>query len=237
MQSMDSVFSSSSLRWLCRETCRCMVAISVTYFMLMESHREQLCDNTIKTLNVMNHKLRRFLLCYFIMNPLVCQADNGPPETKKVTLINLTQNIKLIETPWESSPEHVFGVFSQNPGELEKHHSGLMNVTQKKTKIVSSLGRNFYNFWKYIHSQMSRGIHIAHSRTRFPSCQMLETVGIKLLHNLMGNPNSIKSVTRLHLRASHSLLARCLSILLSRAPFKGATQVWVCFCQFFHMFR
>lgn len=34
MQSMDSEFSSSSFLWLCRDTWRCRVAMSVTYFML-----------------------------------------------------------------------------------------------------------------------------------------------------------------------------------------------------------
>lgn len=36
MQSIDNELSSSSFRWLCRETCRCIVAMSVTYFMLKE---------------------------------------------------------------------------------------------------------------------------------------------------------------------------------------------------------
>lgn len=36
MQSMDSEFSSSSFRWLCRDTWRCRVAMSVTYFMLYD---------------------------------------------------------------------------------------------------------------------------------------------------------------------------------------------------------
>lgn len=36
MQSMDNEFSSSSFRWLCRDTWRCRVAMSVTYFMLYD---------------------------------------------------------------------------------------------------------------------------------------------------------------------------------------------------------
>lgn len=39
MQSMDRELSSSSFRWLCRETCRCIVAMSVTYFMLKEEKK------------------------------------------------------------------------------------------------------------------------------------------------------------------------------------------------------
>lgn len=36
MQSMDREFSSSSFLWLCRDTWRCRVAMSVTYFMLYD---------------------------------------------------------------------------------------------------------------------------------------------------------------------------------------------------------
>lgn len=41
MQSMDREFSSSSFLWLCRETCRCSIAMSDTYFIL-KTRRKQI---------------------------------------------------------------------------------------------------------------------------------------------------------------------------------------------------
>lgn len=42
IQSMEREFSSSSFRWLCRETCRCIVAMSVTYFILKGTRHDSL---------------------------------------------------------------------------------------------------------------------------------------------------------------------------------------------------
>lgn len=78
---------------------------------------------------------------------------------------------------------------------------------------------------------MSRGIHTAHSQTRFPFCQM-ETARIKQMHTLMETPTAVN-----HLRASHSLLTRCLSILLSTAPFNEATKTCLCYRQFYRTVR
>lgn len=38
MQSTERAFSSSSSRWLCRDTCRCRMPTSVTYFILGRKH-------------------------------------------------------------------------------------------------------------------------------------------------------------------------------------------------------
>lgn len=44
---MESEFSSSSFRWLCRETCRCIVAMSVTYFILKKKKKRSEADKKI----------------------------------------------------------------------------------------------------------------------------------------------------------------------------------------------
>lgn len=93
IQSMEREFSSSSFRWLCRETCRCIVAMSVTYFILkgneaiQNTHYEWLNYSTVPLFISKGNngcfwecfKKKTFLLCDFIMNPLVCQPNDSPP--------------------------------------------------------------------------------------------------------------------------------------------------------------
>lgn len=127
-------------------------------------------------------KLRASLLCDFIMNPLVCQPDDGPPAKKKQCTSNRPYKLYFKIVCHERSPQkahHSISLVS-----LVKTHASSKNIIaawqENKLKFRSSF-RNSGNInvlillmWGCQNSPRCRDIHTAHSQTGFLSCEINE---------------------------------------------------------------